>query len=127
MNTCTELRSQKDLVGASARKAPPAVVDLVDTTCEEEEEEEYEEAGSCPWTNVRQSYLFIADPRVTADDLRAAESIVLPRTKGRSSRILPWAGWKENRVVATAAKGTYCTSGGVQCLWDGEWLNDEVR
>jgi hypothetical protein len=106
-----------------AAAAPaPELVDLMDTTSEEEEEEP--EAAPAYWTDPRKSYLYIADPRLSADDLRAAESVMQPRS-GR--RLLPRPGWKGNRVVATAAKGTYCTAGGVQCLWDGEWLNDEVR
>jgi hypothetical protein len=107
----------------------------------EEETKEEEEAGPRQWTDPTTSYLFIDDTRLSADQLHAAESIIVPRAASDSSSrvgarvrsalklrlpLEPWAGWKEGKVYPSPMKGTYCTSGGAQCLWDGEWLNDEV-
>jgi len=118
--------------GSGSAPSPSAdavsVVDLLSSSDEEDSPPEVE-AGPAPWPDpqdARCSDLYIGDPRLSADDLHHAETVLLPRTTG-SRRGHPWAGWNESKVVARPEKGIYVTSGGIQCLWDGEWLNDEVR
>ena len=92
----------------------------------EDEADVVPEAGPPVWSNPddpKCSYLYV--PGVDAHTLRVAESVLLPRSRG--TRVaLPWAGWESSKVVCNPRSGTYCTAGGVQCLWDGEMLNDEV-
>ena len=108
-------------------KSAPAVIELLDSSSEDDEEAPVPEAGPPAWSNPndpRCSYLF--HPRLDAQTLHDAESILLPRARGsRTGR--PWGGWREGKVIALPEPGIYCTAGGAQCLWDGEWLNDEVR
>jgi len=102
-------------------------VELLDSSCEDDEKAPVPEDGPPAWANPsdpRSSYLF--HPRLDAQTLHDAESVLLPRARGsRTGR--PWGGWREGKVIALPEPGVYCTAGGAQCLWDGEWLNDEVR
>ena len=84
------------------------------------------EAGPPAWSvpdDPRCSYLYL--PGVDAQTLRTAETVLLPRSRG-TRLALPWAGWRETKIICNANIGYYCTAGGAQCLWDGEMLNDEV-
>ena len=116
---------------APATRGQAIVVELLDSSSDEEDATlPVPEAGPAPWAdsnNPRCSYLYLPnDERLTAAELHEAESVLLPR-EGGSRRTLPWGGWNESKIIARPEKGIFCTAGGAQCLWDGEWLNDEVR
>ena len=115
------------LPAAAKPKPTPAVIELLDSSSEDDEKAPIPEAGPPAWANPsdpRSSYLF--HPHLDAQTLHDAESVLLPRARGsRTGR--PWGGWREGKVIALPEPGIYCTAGGAQCLWDGEWLNDEVR
>jgi hypothetical protein len=116
----------------------------LDMTSDEDAAPEVVDEGPPPWStgNPTESYLWINDDRLSRDDLLAAERIILQRDTQR--RLIQRTGWRDSRIIAKTGQSfllsrngverggqyygsTYCTAGGAQRLWDGDWLSDEVR
>lgn len=120
-----------DVVGAGAAGA--VSVSDADDDIESVAEATVAEVGPPTWDDAsdpRCSYLWRKDADVDAGTLHDAEKVLVPRDRERKLR--PWVGWEPTRVIArvprlTGEVGCCCRAYAAQSLWDGEWVNSEVR
>ena len=81
-------------------------------------------AAAAPQPLASPSHAWIDDERLTPVADARLSRLIMPRARG-SYKIMPLAGWDPTVEVGRVGSETVSASK-LQCLADGEWLNDEV-